>query len=91
LVNTKNGKEYLISVIDLSTSISIVHALSERSAEAIIELLEELIWTYGLPKYVLTDNGSEFRSNRFQAILARYGIQRKRISSDHPQTDGKVE
>jgi len=63
LVKTKSGKEYLITAIDLATSTPIAHALSERSAEAAIELLEELIWTYGLPKYVLTDNGSEFRSN----------------------------
>src|SRR4030095_617368 len=91
LVKTKAGNMYLIVAVDYATSTAVAYALPERSAEAAIELLEELIWTYGLPKYVLTDNGSEFRSTRFQAALSRYGIQHKRTSPGHPQTNGKVE
>src|SRR5947207_15491936 len=65
--------------------------LAERSAEVAIDMLEELIWTYGLPEYVLTDNGSEFRSDAFEAALGRYGIKHKHTTPGHPQTNGKVE
>lgn len=91
LVETKSGNEYLITAIDYATSMGIAFATPERSADVAINLLEELIWTYGLPKYVLTDNGAEFRSTKFQAMLSRYGIQHKRTSPGHPQTNGKVE
>ena len=91
LIKTESGNEYLIVAVDYVTSTGVAYALPERSAEAAIELLEELIWTYGLPKYILTDNGAEFMSTKFQAALARYNIQHKRTSPGHPQTNGKVE
>ena len=91
LVKTKSNNEYLITAVDYATSTGIAYALPERSAEVGIELLEEIIWTYGLPKYVLTDNGAEFRSTKFQAALSRYEIQHKRTTPGHPQTNGKVE
>ena len=91
LVKTKAGNVYLIVAIDYATCTAAAYALLERSAHAAIELFEELIWTYGLPKYILMDNGSEFRSTRFQAALSRYGIQHKCTSPGHPQTNGKVE
>jgi len=91
LVKTRSGNEYLITAIDLATSKAHAYPLAESSAEAVIDVLKELIWTYGLPKYVLTDNGSEFRSDTFEAALGRYGIKHKRTTPGHPQTNGKVE
>jgi len=91
LVRTRNGNEYLLTAIDLATSKAHAYPLAQRSAEAAIDILEELIWTYGLPKYVLTDNGQEFRSDAFLAALSRYGITAKKTTPGHPQTNGKVE
>jgi hypothetical protein len=56
LIKTKKGNEYRITAIDFATSTGIAYALPECSADAACELLEELIWTYGLPKYILTNN-----------------------------------
>jgi transposase InsO family protein/uncharacterized protein (UPF0335 family) len=91
LIRSKNGNEYLLTAVDLATSKAHAYPLPERSASAAIDALEELIWTYGLPKYILTDNGAEFRSDAFQAALSRYGIKNKRTTPGHPQTNGKVE
>ena len=66
-------------------------ALEERSAAIAIELLEDIVWTYGKPLEIITDNGEEFRSQEFQAVLKRYGIHHNRTSPGHPQTNGKVE
>jgi hypothetical protein len=56
-----------------------------------MELLEHIIWSYGKPAEIITDNGEEFRSKEFQAFIKRYGIHHNRTSPGHPQTNGKVE
>jgi transposase InsO family protein len=39
-----------------------------------MEMLEDIIWSYGKPEEIITDNGEEFRSKDFQALLNRYDI-----------------
>ena len=91
LLKTNGGNRYIITAIDYATSCAIAKALKERSAAAAIEILEDIIWTYGKPVEIITDNGEEFRSKEFQAFLKRYGIHHNRTSPGHPQTNGKVE
>jgi transposase InsO family protein len=91
LVKTHAGNRYIITAIDYATSTAIAWALEERSAAVAIELLEDIVWTYGKPAEIITDNGEEFRSKEFQAALKRYNIQQNRTSPGHPQTNGKVE
>ena len=89
LLETNEGNWCIITGIDYATSRAIAKALKEHSAA--IAILEEIIWTYGKPAEIITDNGEEFRSKEFQAFLKRYGIHHNRTSPGHPQTNGKVE
>src|SRR5947207_11008575 len=90
LVKTHHGYKYIIIAIDYSTSRALAWPLEEHSAVAAIEILEEIIWTHGKPAEIITDNGEEFRSQEFQAVLKRYDIQHNRISSSHSQINNKV-
>ena len=90
-MKTYAGNRYVITAIDYATSIAIAWALEKRSAAVAVELLEDIVWTYGKPVEILSDNGEEFRSEEFQAVLKRYGIQHNRTSPAHPQMNGKVE
>ena len=56
-----------------------------------IEILEEIVQTNGIPAEIITDNGEEFRSQEFQAVLKCYDIQHNRTNLGHSQTNGKVE
>ena len=40
---------------------------------------------------VLTDNGGNYRSHRFQAVAARHALRLKRARPYRPQTNGKAE
>ena len=91
LLKANSGKRYLITAIDYATSRAIARALEQRSAAAAIHVLEKIIWTYGKPAEIISDNGEEFRSKEFQAFLKRYRIRHNRTSPGHPQTNGKVE
>jgi hypothetical protein len=91
LLKSNNGNRYLITAIDYATSTALAWALEERSASVAIEIVEHIIWTYGKPTEIITDNGEEFRSKDFQAFIQRYNIHHNRTSPGHPQTNGKVE
>jgi Integrase core domain len=47
LVETTLGNVYLITAIDYCTGKAIAYPLPNRSAAAAIDMLEEIIWTYG--------------------------------------------
>ena len=91
LVETTLGNKYLITAIDYCTGKAIAHPLEERSTAAAMDMMEEIVWTYGPPESIITDNGQEFNAFDFLALLKRYGIRRTPTSPGHPQTNGKVE
>ena len=82
----------LVVVDDYSryASARLVHR-SDRTDDA-TSLLDELTAQYGIPKKILTDNGSQFRRT-FDKWCGRRsrGIRHIRAKVKHPQTLGKVE
>ena len=55
MLQTHNGNRSIITAIDYATSRAIARALKERSAMAAIEILEEIIWSYGKPTEIVID------------------------------------
>jgi putative transposase len=66
------------------------------------QVLTKAITSYGLPKQMMTDHGTQFTSlarescpnpqqNEFQQLLKRYGIIHIKARVKHPQSNGKVE
>lgn len=88
---SKHGNKYIITAIDYYTWKAFAYPLPERSHEAAIELLEDIIWTYGKPAQMVHDNGEEFKCKKFQAVCKRYGICSRPTTPGHPQTNGKIE
>jgi putative transposase len=74
------------------------HATSNNS----LCVLHQAIQTYGTPKQIMTDHGTQFTSipretcpdpqpNKFEDMLSRYGIIHIKARVKHPQSNGKVE
>jgi transposase InsO family protein len=66
------------------------------------EVLYQAIQSYGTPKQMMTDHGTQFtslsretcpdpRQNKFQQLLKHYGIIHIKARVKHPQSNGKVE
>ena len=70
---------------------AIVYSLPVHSIQAAVDILNEIVWTYGTPTQIMMDNGSEFDSNKFRAIIWRYGIKCIPTTLGHLQSNGKVE
>ena len=65
-------------------------------------VLEQAVESYGIPKQLMTDHGTQFTSlprercsdpkpNMFQQTMKEYGIQHIKARVKHPQSNGKVE
>ncbi|XP_072071636.1 uncharacterized protein [Arachis hypogaea] len=46
---------------------------------------------FGIPKVVISDNGTHFADKKFGEFLAGLGIRQKFSSVEHPQVNGQVE
>ena len=49
------------------------------------------VFAYGSPRYVLTDNGTQFTSKFFLAVCRELGIAKVFTTAYHPQANGQVE
>jgi len=90
-IKTSNGNSYLLTAIDYSTSKAFAFPLPKRSGEAVVDCIDYLIWSYGPPKQILSDNGKEFISDIVSGICGKFGIKQRFITPGHPETNGKVE
>ena len=53
--------------------------------------LDTIFKTVGIPKRILTDNATNYRSKRVQRYLSNLRVSRSFTSSFHPQTNGTNE
>jgi transposase InsO family protein len=59
--------------------------------EAAVKFLQSIIYRFGVPKRVLTDNGTQFKGSKFSKCCANFGIDHQPSSAAHLQTNGQVE
>lgn len=73
------------------------HAAASENGDAAWAAFTAAVDRYGLPRQLLTDNGSAFNlsrrgiTTRLEAAVAELGVQAIAASVRHPQTCGKVE
>jgi transposase InsO family protein len=59
--------------------------------EAAVKFLQSIIYSFGVPRWVLTDNGTKFKGAKFVRCCTNFGIHHQPSSAEHPQTNGQVE
>ena len=91
LPKTLKGNQYLLTTMDLSTDWTIAQALPCWSGQSVLEMLQYIMYTYGKPLRILTDNGEEFMSYGVQGMLQRFGMQHDHTTPYHPQTNRQLE
>lgn len=65
--------------------------MTSTTSSAVINILEGLFATHGLPDTVVTDNGPQFTSAPFQLFLARLGICNALTALSHLAVNGLAE
>jgi hypothetical protein len=91
LPETKSGNKYILVAIDHYSKWCEAKAVVDHGAKTAARFLEdEIICRYGVPKFVLTDNGGEWAAE-FDVMCRDYVIQHQRTAPQWPQCNGMVE
>ena len=65
--------------------------IKNLEASTAVSFIRELIFRYGVPHSIITDNGSNFDSEEFRAFCTSQGTQVDYASVAHPQSNGQPE
>ncbi|XP_015956824.1 uncharacterized protein LOC107481123 [Arachis duranensis] len=84
--------KYLIVAIDYYTKWIEAEPLASISSSNCRKFMwKQVITRFGIPKAVISDNGTQFTDKKFTEFLTGLGIKQRFSSVEHPQTNGQVE
>ncbi|CAL8129503.1 unnamed protein product [Orchesella dallaii] len=86
--SSPNRFSYVLVAVDGFTKFVELHPLRDATAKSIANVLEkELFCRYGVPRIIVTDNATSFRSEIFGTLCKTWGIRHSFSSPYHPQTN----
>ncbi|RDD35996.1 Retrovirus-related Pol polyprotein from transposon 17.6 [Trichoplax sp. H2] len=91
LPRTKSGKSYILVICDYATRYPEAFPLAKANGRSIAKELGHYFSRFGIPKEILTDQGTEFLNEVLDELYQVLGIERLKTTPYHPQTDGLVE
>jgi hypothetical protein len=65
--------------------------MHHTTSVATIQVLQHLIDRYGLPRVLVSDNGTQFTSHEFAEFCKKNGIEQRFSPPFHPQSNGQAE
>ena len=91
LPRTKTGNQYMLTVMCVSTRFPEAIPLRKITAPAITRALAKFFATFGLPRVVQSDQGSNFLSKTFKQALQTLGVSHAVSSAYHHESQGALE
>lgn len=65
--------------------------MESTSTKATLDKLRQIFSCFGIPEVLVSDNGPQFLSSKFQKFCVLNGIKHSRTSQHHLQSNGQVE
>jgi transposase InsO family protein len=75
---------FLFVAIDTFTKWMEAMPVVNITQEAVVKFLQSIIYRFGIPRRVLTDNGTQFKGVNFVRCCADFGIHHQPSSAAHP-------
>ncbi|XP_051509646.1 uncharacterized protein LOC127415117 [Myxocyprinus asiaticus] len=91
LERSARGHRFVLVLVDYATRYPEAVPLCNISARSVAEALFKIISRVGIPKEILTDQGTTFMSRTLRELYELLNIKSIHTSVYHPQTDGLVE
>ena len=86
-----SGFTHLLIAVDKFTKWIKAKPIKNLGAGTSVSFIKELIFRYGVPHSIITDNGSNFYSDEFKVFCASQGTPVDYTSVAHPQSNGQAE
>ncbi|KAK7166228.1 hypothetical protein R3I93_006107 [Phoxinus phoxinus] len=91
LPRAKSGCQYLLTIMCVATRFPEAIPLRNITAKTVTKTLTKFFTTFGLPRTVQTDQGSNFLSRVFRTSLKALGVSHVVSSAYHPESQGALE
>ena len=92
LPTSRHGYRYCITIMDRFTRWPEAIPVSDISADTVSSVIyKEWICRYGCPSRITTDQGRQFESDLFNALMRLLGVCKIRTTAYHPQSNGLIE
>lgn len=89
---SNKGNRYILTLQDdLSKYIAGIPIPNQEVSTIAKKLVTQIICIYGVPKIIVTDQGSNFTSQLFKDVCKILKIKKLNSSAYHPQTNGSLE
>jgi transposase InsO family protein len=91
LTRASGGFRFLFVAIDTFTKWMEAMSVVNITQDAAVKFLQSIIYRFGVSKWVLTDNETQFKGTKFLRCCTDFGIHHQASSAAHPQTNRQVE
>ena len=89
---TANGNRYILVISDYFSKWTQAFPLKDMTALTVADtLVNECFSLFGVPRWLHSDQGSNFESELFQELCQLLDVKKTRTTPYHPQSDGMVE
>jgi transposase InsO family protein len=85
------GHVYMLVAVDKFTKWVEVAPVTTQDSTAAINFIKSIVFRFGVPQSIITDNGTNFTSKEFKNYCESLGIKLKFASVAHPKSNGQVE
>ncbi|RDX92305.1 pol, partial [Mucuna pruriens] len=87
-----NGYSYILLAVDYVSKWVEVIATRTNDAKVVVDFLTSNIFCrFGVPKALISDQGSHFYNRVMASLLQKYGVAHRIATAYHPQTNGQAE
>lgn len=92
LPKTAHGNRFLLVISDRFSKLTRTVPMRTTTALAVAKAFcDHWIFAYGPPRFLLSDNGTQFTAKLFVEVCRELGIAKVFTTAYHPQTNGQVE
>ncbi|CAM8942179.1 unnamed protein product [Rhodiola kirilowii] len=89
---SSQGNSFILVAVDYVSKWVEAIASPSCDAKVVIKMFKKVIFPrFGVPRAVISDNGSHFKEKRFESMLKKFGIFHRCSTPYHPQANGQVE
>jgi transposase InsO family protein len=85
------GYTHLLVAIDKFSKWVEVRLITNLGAQQAMTFFTDIIYRFGVPNSIITDNGSQFTGRKFLEFCDKFHIRVDWAAVAHPQTNGQVE
>ena len=86
------GFTYILVCVDYVSKWVEAQACKTNDHRIVLQFLKGTIFPrFGIPRAIISDEGSHFCNKSFAALMKKYGVTHKVTTPYHPQTSGQVE